>query len=70
MHAFPSTEDLKGLWGVMGKSAKSGNVLAISSYPLVGLLYVANFARMFWADLGYGIIVGVLMPLALFKALV
>jgi len=37
---------------------------------VVGLLYVLNFARVFWADLGYGIAVGVLAPLAIFKALV
>jgi hypothetical protein len=70
MHAFPSTEDLKGLWSGMGEAAKRGNILAVLSYPMVGLLYVANYARVVWADLGYGILVGVLAPLALFEVLV
>jgi hypothetical protein len=48
---------------------KRGNILALVSYPIIALLYVANFARVVWADLGYGILVGVLGPLAVFKAL-
>jgi hypothetical protein len=42
---------------------------AILSVPLIGLLYVLNFARVVWADLGYGIAVGILGPLAIFRAL-
>ncbi len=66
MQAFPSTADLKGLWAGMAPAARRGNLLALVSYPLVGLLYVANFARVVWADLGYGILVGVVFPLAIF----
>ncbi len=55
----------------LGRSAPGrGNILALVSLPVVGLLYVLNFARVFWADLGYGIAVGILAPLAIFKALV
>jgi hypothetical protein len=36
---------------------------------VVGILYLANFARVVWADLGYGIAVGILGPIALFRAL-
>ena len=50
--------------------AKQGNVLAIVSLPLAGLLVVLNYARVIWADLGYGLAVGVLGPIAIFKALV
>jgi len=39
------------------------------SVPLIGLLYVLNFGRIVWADLGYGIAVGILGPLAIFRAL-
>jgi hypothetical protein len=39
------------------------------SLPLIGILYVLNFARVVWADLGYGIAVGILGPLAIFRAL-
>jgi hypothetical protein len=69
MHAFPSTGDLGNLWQVAPPLAKSGNVWAILSVPLIGLLYVLNFGRIVWADLGYGIAVGILGPLAIFRAL-
>lgn len=66
MHAFPSTQDMKGIWRLMPAEAKKFNLLAIVSYPIVGLVYVLQFARVIWADLGYGIAIGVLGPLALF----
>jgi len=69
MHAFPSTGDLSNLWQLAPGKAKQGNILAIVSLPLIGLLYVLNFARVIWADLGYGIAVGVLSPIAVFRAL-
>src|SRR6267154_1735303 len=69
MHAFPSTQDLKSMWHLVPEAAKRFNVLAIVSYPLAGLLIVLNFARVIWADLGYGIAVGVLIPLAIFRYL-
>lgn len=69
MHAFPSTQDLSHLWVMAPALAKKGNPLAILCLPLAGLLVVANYARVVWADLGYGILVGVLGPIAIFKAL-
>jgi len=69
MHAFPSTGDLSNLWQVAPALAKIGNVWAVLSVPLIGLLYVLNFGRIVWADLGYGIAVGILGPLAIFRAL-
>jgi hypothetical protein len=68
MHAFPSTGDLSNLWEIAPERAKHGNPLAIISLPLIGILYLLNFARVIWADLGYGILVGVLGPIALFRA--
>lgn len=70
MHAFPSTTDLSHLWRVAPARAKKGNFLAILSLPLAGILVVLNYARVIWADLGYGIAVGVLVPIAIFKYLV
>jgi len=70
MHAFPSTDDLKHIWKLAPSNAGRGNVLAIVSFPIVAVLYVLNFARFFWADLGYGIAIGILAPLGTFKALV
>ena len=69
MHAFPSTADLSNLWRIAPTQAKSGNVLAMISLPLVAILYVLNLARVVWADLGYGIAIGILGPIAIFRAL-
>jgi hypothetical protein len=68
MHAFPSTADLSNLWQVAPSHARRGNMLAIVSLPLIAVLYVLNFARIIWADLGYGIAVGILGPIAIFRA--
>jgi len=69
MHAFPSTVDLSHLWALAPAMARKGNLLAMVSLPLVVVLYILNFARVVWADLGYGIAVGILGPIAVFKAL-
>ncbi len=69
MQAFPSTQDLRHIWQMAPAEAKKFNPLAIISFPIIGLLFVLNLARFFWADLWYGIGVGVLGPLAIFKAL-
>jgi hypothetical protein len=69
MHAFPSTTDLSHLWAHAPGLAKKGNLLAIVSLPLAAVLVVLNYARVVWADLGYGIAVGVLGPIAIFRAL-
>lgn len=70
MHAFPSTGDLGNLWRIAPGLAKRGNILAIVSLPIVAILYLLNFLRIIWADLGYGLAVGILGPIALFRALV
>src|SRR5215469_17008213 len=69
MHAFPSTGDLANMWRLAPRQAKRGNLLAILSLPLIGILVVLNYARVVWADLGYGIAVGILGPIAIFRAL-
>jgi nitrate reductase NapE component len=69
MHAFPSTQDLSNVWHLMPAEAKRFNVLAIVSYPIVAVVFVLNLARVVWADLGYGIVVGILVPLAIFRAI-
>lgn len=70
MQAFPSRDDLSHLVDVAPALAKQGNLLAIVSLPLVGILYLLNIARVVWADLGYGILVGILGPIAIFRAVV
>jgi hypothetical protein len=69
MHAFPSKEDLSNIWELAPERAKHGNLLAVLSLPLIGILFLLNYARIIWADLGYGIAVGILGPIALFRAL-
>jgi hypothetical protein len=70
MHAFPSTGDLQNLYELAPEHARKWNPLAIISYPLIALLFVANLARVVWVDLWYGIAVGILGPIALFRAVV
>jgi len=69
MHAIPSTQDLKVLWRQTTQKMKGFDVWAIVSLPLIIVLYPLNFLRIIWADLGYGIAIGVLAPLAIFKYL-
>jgi hypothetical protein len=69
MHSFPSNTDLSHIWKTAPRLAGRGNVLAIVSLPLCAVLVVAGYARVVWADLGYGLLVGVLGPLAIFRAL-
>lgn len=68
MHAFPSTADLSHLWKAAPALAKKGNVLVILSLPLGDLLVILNYGRVIWADLEYGLAVGVLGPIAIFRA--
>ncbi|GAC1621956.1 MAG: hypothetical protein PVS2B2_01840 [Candidatus Acidiferrum sp.] len=68
MHAFPSTVDLSHLWARAPGLAKRGNILAIVSLPLAAILVVLNYARVIWAALGYGIAMGILGPIAIFRA--
>src|SRR5207249_8535231 len=50
MHAFPSTQDARGLWEAAKPAAKELNPLAILSFPIVGLIYLANIGSIFWLD--------------------
>ena len=67
MHAFPSSQDGNVLWEEARVAAKSGNVLAILSLPLVGIIHLANLGSFFWLDYLYGILIGCLLPEFLLK---
>jgi hypothetical protein len=69
MHAFPSTGDAKNLWSQAGKAARALNPLAILSYPLVVLIYIANLLSFFWFDAIYGVALGVGLPALVFRSL-
>jgi hypothetical protein len=62
MHAFPSTGDAKALLYNSKKAIASGNILAVVAYPIVLLIYAANIATIFWADLFYGLAIGLGLP--------
>jgi hypothetical protein len=62
MHSFPSTQDAQVLLAQAKRAASSMNPLAIISFPLVVLIYIANILRFFWADYAYGFAIGVGLP--------
>jgi hypothetical protein len=62
MHAFPSTGDGHALYQHARKAAASGSILAILSFPLVGLIYLANIGCIFWLDYLYGVAIGLGLP--------
>jgi hypothetical protein len=67
MHAIPSNQDAKNIYSQAKDKAKEKNILAILSFPIIGLIYVFNLLRFFWADLIYGVAIGVGLPALLFK---
>ena len=62
MHAFPSTQDAKVLWFSAKNAARHHNPLAMISFPLVVVLYIANILRFFWLDYAYGVALGLGLP--------
>lgn len=66
MHAFPSTQDANNLLAYAKKEVSSLNPLAIISFPIVLLIYIANILSFFWFDYIYGIAIGLGLPSLLF----
>jgi len=62
MHAFPSIQDAHGLWVQAKAAAKEWNILAMVSFPLVVVIYVANALRVVWVDYLYGLAIGLWLP--------
>jgi hypothetical protein len=62
MHAFPSNQDASVLWSQAGRAARSLNPLAVLSYPLVIVIYLANLGSIVWLDLFYGLALGLGLP--------
>jgi hypothetical protein len=69
MHAFPSTGDGQVLWAQAKLKAGTFHPLALLSFPVVGLIYIANALSFFWFDAIYGFAVGVALPLFLIEKL-
>lgn len=62
MHAIPSDQDASNVYDQAKEKVKSMNPLAILSFPLVGLIFIFNFLRLFWIDLIYGVAIGIGLP--------
>ncbi|MFQ5602750.1 MAG: DUF3267 domain-containing protein [bacterium] len=62
MHAFPSNQDAQHLLHYAKKEIASLKPLAIISYPLVLVIYLANLLSFFWIDYLYGIGIGLGLP--------
>ena len=69
MHAFPSTQDAAVLWQHARKAAGALHPLALLSFPLVVVIYVANLGRIVWLDYLYGLAIGFMLPEFLFERL-
>lgn len=67
MHAVPSTQDANNMWEDAKMHVKSFNLLAIVTFPLVIVIYIFNVLRVIWADLAYGIMIGVGLPSLIFN---
>jgi hypothetical protein len=66
MHAIPSTTDADNMWQEAKIHARKLNPLAIITFPLVVVIYIFNALRVVWADLFYGIGIGVGLPSLIF----
>jgi hypothetical protein len=66
MHAFPSIGDAHGLLQHAKKEIAASNPLAILTYPLVWIIYLANMLRVVWLDLLYGFAIGLGLPALIF----
>jgi hypothetical protein len=66
MHAIPSNQDANNVFHQAKEVAKKGNLLAIISFPIIGLIYVFNVLRVVWADLIYGLLIGIGIPTLIF----
>jgi hypothetical protein len=67
MHAIPSTQDANNMWEDAKVHVRSLNVLAVVTFPLVIVIYIFNVLRVIWADLAYGILIGVGLPSLFFE---
>lgn len=66
MHAIPSNQDADNVFQQAKQQVKNWNILAILSFPLVGLIYIFNLLRILWADLLYGVAIGIGIPSLIF----
>lgn len=70
MHALPLRGDLRHFWRVTVAAAKRGNPLAIVTLPLLAAIRLIDLGRVLLADMAYGVALGLLLPLGVFRFLV
>lgn len=67
MNAFPSNQDANIIWERAKKEVGRMNLLAIISFPLVILIYIANILKIVWFNAIYGGFIGIVLPGIIFK---
>lgn len=67
MHAIPSNQDANNVFDQAKVEIKRMNPLAIISFPIIGFIYIFNVLRIVWADLIYGLLIGIGIPSLLFN---
>lgn len=70
MHAFPSQQDIANVRDLRAIASADGDLLAKLSAPILLLLRLADVGRVVWVDALYAVAIGVLLPLAVFKAMI
>lgn len=60
LQAFPSKGDANSLWRGANAHLRKGNFLAAAGYPVVALIYVANYLRFTHVDFAYALLLFVL----------
>jgi len=66
MHAIPSSQDADNVYEQAKERIKDGNLLAIISFPIVGVVYLFNILRVIWSDAIYAFAIGVGIPSLIF----
>ncbi len=67
MHAIPSNQDATIIFEQAKEKVKQYNILAILSFPIVVMIFIFNILRVVWADLFYGVAIGIGIPSLIFN---
>lgn len=66
MHAIPSNQDAENVYKEAKIAIKNKNLLAVISFPIIGLIYIFNILKVVWADVIYGAAIGIGIPSLIF----
>lgn len=62
MHSFPSTGDAEALANSVLKNKRVNILAKVLTAPVVALIYIGSIGSIIWLDLGYAILVSMLLP--------